>query len=1429
MTSVRDTFHKVELKYEYDPAGRVTSVQEFAGANSKAGQKVGLEYGVDFTKVRTSGTDDIYGNNDDIYTVYTFDNEGRCVSTYSTDISGHNIYGATNGEYVSDNEKAKNSLKSVSTVSDISTNYLVNSNFEINGTSSLSYWLISGNVSTLPLSFNNQGADPYNYNYYDSDYNIKIAANVGATSSIKQIVCLKKGTYTLSAAVMAVVAENLTVRLRVKSLDNTGTVYTEEFNFRKELSLPVDAEETLSFDVDTTSTERFEIYLEVIGGVGAVAANDYVRVAHMTLSKSLGYSANNKVNYGSFETSVISSGSNTYPISTFWTSFGGNDGINIEQVGDISGNALKIVGAGVGQPRSVFQIIYKASDTEKEYFLNNYESFSVWSKQYRISGRGYSASDLASSNSTFGIRVIVTYLEEWGDPYTEEFFVPFNKFIDTWQYASEVFDSSGQFIYSIEISCEFNGQIGTAYFDDISLSYLGTDNSPTTYTYDVNGMPKTMGSGYDTVWYTYVGTKLTGEISRRSATIYNYSGDRVESVEQYRFIGTSGVNWGFDVNNATLRATTTYTYNSYGQPTVEKTTSTSEGDLVSVKTYNTTSGSHIFGALTSETDSLGRTTRYFYDSNKGYLLATLAPDGNGIVYEYDVLGRMTYAAPAKASSNSYTESSNAEGVSYYYNSTGRLYSINNLYNYYDMSYDEFGNMTRVGVSDLNLATYEYNDNNGKVSIMTYGNGDSVKYEYDALDRIQKVCYKESNETVYTTKYEYKYDSNGYLHTLYDYESGQTVSYKYDASGRLIEYYVNDDASYTDQSGIVNEYDSEGRIRYQDYRRDYKYNGELNTLVSSAEFTYNTDNSLGSMRKIVSGTAYNVNYSYDNLGRMTGTSTLLKVGSTVGLTVNQSYTYATGSFTDSYGTTHSTTSGQITGVNTIVNGTSENYTYTYNNVGYITHIYRNGSLVYSYSYDDLGQLVRENNADTNRTYVYTYDTTGNILSKKVYGYTTSSSISTTLYNTYTYDYGKTDWNDLLQGYNGVNFSHDDIGNPLSYYNGSSYEFKWKQGRRLQEAKTGGVTYTYTYNDEGIRTAKMFDYNNDGVVDVTHYYHLAGSQILSEEWTDTSEVTHLLVYNYDADGTIMGMSYRNSTYTDTQRFDSYLFIKNIQGDVIHIYDENGNKVVSYTYDAWGNITSTTGSMASTIGKMNPFRYRGYYYDEELGFYYLNSRYYDPKIGRFINADGFVNANGDIVGYNLFAYCSNNPVMGYDPTGNAWFEDWWNDTKTEAKKIYKKVSSAVKKGYEGAKEVYKSAKNFVENFKNDDGTYSLYDSNRHKSSPFCERMLVIDPEISLKDLQISVTADAWTGGWEGDNFDISLFDFGHVEAEYAIGKKNSYGMMASIWSPSISFEIGEIKFDFGAEVGAIGAGIKSDQSSIELKFAALAGGTIGISWGN
>ena len=132
----------------------------------------------------------------------------------------------------------------------------------------------------------------------------------------------------------------------------------------------------------------------------------------------------------------------------------------------------------------------------------------------------------------------------------------------------------------------------------------------------------------------------------------------------------------------------------------------------------------------------------------------------------------------------------------------------------------------------------------------------------------------------------------------------------------------------------------------------------------------------------------------------------------------------------------------------------------------------------------------------------------------------------------------------------------------------------------------------------------------------------------------------------------MKYRTPSYGEST-FDYYFFEKNLQGDIIAVYNESGAKIGTYTYDAWGNHTATAISTATAlerlvVTKYNPFRYRGYYYDTETGFYYLQSRYYNPTWGRFINADGYLNANGDLIGFNMFAYCSNNPVMFVDPTG-------------------------------------------------------------------------------------------------------------------------------------------------------------------------------------
>ena len=181
----------------------------------------------------------------------------------------------------------------------------------------------------------------------------------------------------------------------------------------------------------------------------------------------------------------------------------------------------------------------------------------------------------------------------------------------------------------------------------------------------------------------------------------------------------------------------------------------------------------------------------------------------------------------------------------------------------------------------------------------------------------------------------------------------------------------------------------------------------------------------------------------------------------------------------------------------------------------------------------------------------------------------------------------------------------------------------------------------YNADGIRIGKTY-WDSNGTP-IYYSYVLDGKRIISE--TVTGAENYTLYYLYGADGSVEGFIYGNAYY---------YFQKNLQGDIIRICNCLGETVTEYAYDAWGIITSITGSMASTIGRMNPFRYRGYYYDTETGWYYLNSRYYDPNVGRFLSPD---NANlllaspRALTDKNLYAYCDNNPVMRTDDNGDFW----------------------------------------------------------------------------------------------------------------------------------------------------------------------------------
>ena len=194
----------------------------------------------------------------------------------------------------------------------------------------------------------------------------------------------------------------------------------------------------------------------------------------------------------------------------------------------------------------------------------------------------------------------------------------------------------------------------------------------------------------------------------------------------------------------------------------------------------------------------------------------------------------------------------------------------------------------------------------------------------------------------------------------------------------------------------------------------------------------------------------------------------------------------------------------------------------------------------------------------------------------------------------------------------------------------------QGRQLTKA-VKDKTVTFTYDSEGIRTSK-----SDGTN--TTKYLLNGTQILAQTTNGKT-----LSFFYDQQGNRVGMADSSNHF--------YYYIYNLQGDVIALADASTGKLAAtYTYDAWGKIVKINGQnpedVASTnIANINPFRYRGYYYDTETSLYYLNSRYYDPDTGRFISADGQLNEG--VLGYNMFAYCENNPVNGSDPDGDMV---WW-----------------------------------------------------------------------------------------------------------------------------------------------------------------------------
>lgn len=363
------------------------------------------------------------------------------------------------------------------------------------------------------------------------------------------------------------------------------------------------------------------------------------------------------------------------------------------------------------------------------------------------------------------------------------------------------------------------------------------------------------------------------------------------------------------------------------------------------------------------------------------------------------------------------------------------------------------------------------------------------------------------------------------------------------------------------------------------------------------------------------------------------------------------------------TLYNTVSSVTDGIKTVVS--NEGYYYEYDDNGNITHEYSvsadgTKTLRYRYTYDKAEQLVRFDDNVNGKSYKYRYDAGGNRTSIYEYPFTLSASFSklkkwTTA--SYGFDSGSNYmlWNDRLKTYNGKDIKYDLEGNPVSY-DGKSYVWN---GKQLTEIKAADGSYTqYNYDASGLRTQKK-QYKSDGTLEYSVDYI----------WKDGKISVQNMVYNIEQekDGVV---TYKPITFTSKFVYfnnentpsaiilngQTMLLKKNIQGDVTSIIEPSGETMISFSYDPWGNITyiadeSLDETAKAIITAICPVTYRGYNYDFTTGLYYLQSRYYNPEWGRFLNADDtsiLLSSVGSPLGANMYAYCNNNPINKIDYNG-------------------------------------------------------------------------------------------------------------------------------------------------------------------------------------
>ena len=622
------------------------------------------------------------------------------------------------------------------------------------------------------------------------------------------------------------------------------------------------------------------------------------------------------------------------------------------------------------------------------------------------------------------------------------------------------------------------------------------------------------------------------------------------------------------------------------------------------------------GNTTGELNTLGeQVCTYERDTHTDQIANTIDQDGN--------ITSSAYSLDGKLLENSITvdgvENTNTFGYVYDYLTSLKHNGFEVMYDY-----DNQGRITKIDIGDnhktQNYLKKEYSEYEEKTILAT---GEIFRQTYNKDGKVLDTYYRPSENQEEQHITQNIYNTYGELAFSKDVQKDEYIRNYFDKFGNTFKQVVD---QHDKVITIQNSYDAEHdkiESSYFSFQDDFNRSSTTDELFYHYDYSKTPDKRL---EAILLPNNLEQSIDYDKLGR---------VSSIITDNFAKSISYLKNG--DHASNLISNLTFAHNGINT------DSLSYCYDKKGNITEIRQNNILLARYKYDALSRLIREDNKPLNTTLTFSYDGGGNILTKCEYTFTLCENLDLLEGQTSNYKYSSHGWKDQLMQFNNQKFEYDSIGNPTIY---RDIKLKWSHGRQLD--KFGDIA-EYKYNASGIRTSKVFD-------GFTTKFFLNGNKIIAQK-----DALNTMFFHYGADG-LTGFSLNGT---------EYLYKKNAQNDIVSIQNLEGNDIVRYVYNAIGgtktlylsnlgewleisdnSLYNNTDEISRFIAQKNPFRYRSYYYDIETGLYYLNSRYYDPELGRFINADDVSMLDITKItlnGLNLYSYCLNNPINQVDENGD------------------------------------------------------------------------------------------------------------------------------------------------------------------------------------